>query len=107
MQKFTGEFVVDMLPTRGQDALHQAYTRWRDDLMKTVETTADVERAEDLTEAQKFAIAYTSGARASYESDERGLNGVVTTEPCAICKMDGKWRVFTQARREPSSPNLY
>lgn len=52
----------------------------------------------DLTEAERFAVAFFAGVNWDWTGD--GQMTSITTERCAITKIDGKFLVAVQTRRE-------
>lgn len=55
---------------------------------------------EQLTEGQKFAIAYLSGVPVSYDYQEGGKVIMTTEKPCGIITMGGKWQVVMGVNEE-------
>ena len=55
-------------------------------------------RAKDLTESEKFALAIFAGVPTSEKTLHNRLQ--VTTKPCAFTKVNGQWKVYVKSDEE-------
>ncbi len=67
----------------------KAFDMW---ILENIKTAYPKEKPEDLTEDEKFSLAYHAGVKANWFMVDGKFQG--QTEPCGIIKPDGKWVVM-------------
>lgn len=69
----------------------KAFDEW---ILENLKNLYTKEKPEDLTEDERFSLAYHAGVKANWFMVDGKFKG--QTEPCGIIKSDGKWVVLTK-----------
>ena len=67
----------------------KAFDGW---ILENIKTAYPKEKPEDLTENERFSLAYHAGVKANWFMVDGKFKG--QTEPCGIIKPDGKWVIM-------------
>lgn len=68
------------------------YAIFRDEMLSAVHGCMH-KAVDELTEEERFAIAFAAGVKLTTRWDEETNKLVYTTEPCGIAKINGQFRV--------------